>query len=449
MVEADSMLKLPQMGEGVHEATLIKWFKKPGDAVSKDEPLVEIATDKVDTEIVAPSSGYLIAVFAKPGEQVRVQQVLAQISVSADAKVVAPVQEAGSSTPTSKAPKKTVQQAPYSSTPPAGALNFSGSRVDLPKTYAGRVRVSPLVKKLARESGVNLQDLTGSGLHGRVTKEDFYRFLAEGSPSSSPQFDPTHPSFDFADPLFKLKTEQRDSKEYLDGVEVRREPMSRIRRLTAEHMLRSVRVSPHVTTTFEIDFSRVAQVRKDLESAFTKRFASKLTYTAFFIEACVRALQEYPMINASVDGEDILFKEAINVGCAVATEYGLIVPVLKNLRGQGLVEIASRFNELVKRARDKHLNPEEIQGGTFSITNPGIYGSLHSQPIINQPQVAILSTGAIVDRPVVVDGKVLVRPLVQVGLTFDHRIIDGEAGAKFLNTLKKHLENYETPSLSF
>ncbi len=439
------MLKLPQMGEGIHEATLIKWFKKPGDPVTKDEPLVEIATDKVDTEIVAPSSGYLIAIFAKPGEQVRVQQVLAQISLSADAKVLVPSQDLASAPQLARGVKKPVQ--PSYPAPSAGALNFMGTRVDLPKTYAGRVRASPLVKKLARESGVNLQDLAGSGLHGRVTKEDFYRFLAEGAPSARPTVG-VRPSFDFEDSIFKVKTEQRDAKEYLDGVEVRREPMSRIRRITAEHMLRSVRVSPHVSTTFEMDFSRVAELRKNLEESFFNRFASKLTYTAFFVEAAARTLQEYPMINASVDGEDILFKESINIGCAVATEYGLIVPVLKNLRGLGLIEIASRFNELVKRAREKRLSPEDVQGGTFSITNPGIYGSLHSQPIINQPQVAILSTGAIVDRPVVLDGKILIRPLVQVGLTFDHRVIDGEAGAKFLNTLRKNLENYETPSLS-
>ncbi len=433
-MDKNTYVKLPQMGEGVHEATLIKWFKKPGEEVRKDEPIVEVATDKVDTEIVATASGFLIATFAKPGDVIRINQEIGQISASADAAVVQPASTASAKTDLPVASRKertkTQHSAPITQQP-----IFDSQRE---RTLAGPVRTSPLVRKLARESGVALGELTGSGLHGRVNKDDFYRYMQD---QSSPV--PTSaPAFSFDDPLFKVKTDLRDGKEFLDGVEVRREPMSRMRRLTAEHMLRSVRVSPHVTTTFEMDCSAIMHVKKTREKDFLAKHQSKLTLTAFFIHAAVQAIKEHPAVNASVDGDAILFKDRINIGCAIATENGLIVPVLKDANEATLFDIAKQLNDIVNRARDKRLSPEEIQGGTFSITNPGIFGSLHSQPIINQPQVAILSVGAIVERPIVVDGKIAIHPMVQVGLTFDHRVIDGEGGAKFLSSLRKILESY-------
>lgn len=438
-MDENTLVKLPQMGEGVHEATLIKWFKKPGEKVEKDEPLLEIATDKVDTEIVAPVSGFLIASFAQAGDVISVQQNLAQISsnpqagILETAKTEKAVKQAELPNSPKAVPQKTKQESSFS--------HLGMNRPSMPTSFAGPIRSSPLVRKLAKESGVPLGDVQGSGLHGRITKEDLFQHLAGVSWSKE-----THQGsgLDLGEPLFSQRTEIREGKEFLEGVEVKRVKMSRIRRLTAEHMLRSVRVSPHVTTTFEIDFTEAIRVKTELEKEFFDRYQTKLSYTAFFVHATVMALKEHPMVNASVDGDEILLKERINIGCAVATDHGLIVPVLKDLNASNLFECAWKLNDLVRRAREKRLNPEDVQGGTFSITNPGIYGSLHSQPIINQSQVAILSTGAIVERPVFIKGEILPRSLVQVGLTFDHRVIDGEGGAKFLGTLKKNLESYSS-----
>jgi len=441
-MDDNTLVKLPQMGEGVHEATLIRWFKKPGEKVNKDEPLMEVATDKVDTEIVAPASGYLIAIFAKEGEVITVQQQLAQISSNPKAQIVVPDSTHAKTTgaKTQQIPsKQTSREHHIPSTERHGALRAPNSV--LKGSFAGPIRSSPLVRKLAKENGVDIAELTGTGLNGRITKEDMYRHL------SAPATRVASSELELEDSLFSVKTEKKEGKEFLDGVEVQRSKMSRIRRLTAEHMLRSVRVSPHVTTTFEIDFSEVVKTKAEVEKEFYSRYQSKLSYTAFFIHASVLALKEHPLVNSSVDGDDILLKQRINIACAVATDHGLIVPVLKDLNERSLFEIAQKLNDTVRRAREKRLNPEDVQGGTFSITNPGIYGSLHSQPIINQSQVAILSTGAIVERPVVREGKIVIRSLVQLGLTFDHRVIDGEGGAKFLGTLKKHLETYSSEAL--
>lgn len=444
----DTKVIFPLMGEGVNEATLIKWLKKPGEPIKKDEPLVEIATDKVDTEIVSPVDGYFIAAFVKEGETIQVGQTLAQISSDAKAKVLS-IEKPASKGPRSAAafPHAEPRLPPRQFA--TGTAEFvapsRAQHVPMPATYAGPVRSSPLVRKLAREQGISLGDLTGTGLHGRVTKDDVLRYLDERSVKGASVAPGFFPSFSFDDTLFRVPTEQRDGKEWLDGVEVERVPMSRIRKLTAEHMLRSVRVSPHVTTTFEIDMSNVVAVKSNLEKDFAKEHGSKLTFTAFFIHASVAALKRHPEVNASVDGDTILFKKTINIGCAVATDHGLIVPVMKNINDLPLLDIAVRLNDIVSRARGKRLSPEEVQGGSFSITNPGIYGSLHSQPIINQPQVAILSTGAIVERPVVKQGKVVIKPLVQVGLTFDHRVVDGEGGAKFLRSLQQELETFQSP----
>lgn len=445
----DTKVIFPLMGEGVNEATLIKWLKIPGDQVKKDEPLVEIATDKVDTEIVSPAAGYFIASFAKDGETIHVGQTIAQVSSDKHAKVMKtePLARRPATGPSGFQKMQLPPSRQFASALPSEPVSLV-QRPPMPATYAGPLRSSPLVRKMAREHGVSLGELSGTGLHGRITKDDLLGFLHERSVKGArvplvrvaPGLER---SFSFEDPLFRLNTEQKDGKEWLEGVEVERVPMNRIRRLTAEHMLRSVRVSPHVTTTFEIDMSQVVTEKTKVEKNFAATHGSKLTFTAFFVRAAVSALKEHPQVNASADGDSILFKKAINIGCAVATENGLIVPVLKNLNEAGLLDIALRLNDIVKRAREKKLSPEEVQGGTFSITNPGIYGSLHSQPIINQPQVAILSTGAIVERPVVEKGAIVIKPLVQVGLTFDHRVIDGEGGAKFLRSLRQNLENFK------
>jgi 2-oxoglutarate dehydrogenase E2 component (dihydrolipoamide succinyltransferase) len=242
-------------------------------------------------------------------------------------------------------------------------------------------------------------------------------------------------------------TKRDGNRETLDGVPVRRERMSKMRALIAEHMVRSVRTSPHVTTVFEIDMHRVSQIRTKAQAAFTAREGFGLTYTPFFVYAAVQALKRYPIVNVSVDGDDILWKDQINIGVAVAIEQGLIVPVIRDAGTLNVLGISRRINDLATRARTKKLLPEDVQGGTFSITNPGMFGSIVSTPIINQPQVAILSVGAIVKRPVVINDLIGVRPLVQVGLTFDHRVVDGEGGARFLAHLKETLENFDESSL--
>lgn len=435
----DDSFRLPNMGEGVYEATVVKWLKKPGDAVLKDEAVLEVATDKVDTEIVAPRSGFLIAVFVKEGTTLNVDALLGQIAATKDARPMDPGEDKSappSQGPAAEPPKK--QHEAFVASQPAGLHLPVGERA-LASHHAGIVRASPLVRKLAREYQVALGDVPGSGLYGRITKEDLLAFLADPAPKHFLRRDslvePSQQSGKF------LKLEKRNGQEYVDGVPVRREAMSRIRRLTAEHMLASVQISPHVTTTFAVDLSSLIAFKKGLDSKASEQ-SERITLTAFFIAAAANALRAHPVVNASVDGADILYKKEINIGCAVATPSGLIVPVLKNLDQVATPSIARRLNDLAKRARAKELKADEVTGGTFSLSNPGVYGSLHSQPIINQPQVAIMSIGAISQQlSLGSDEQLTVRSIVQIGLTFDHRVLDGEGGALFLAEVRDFLED--------
>jgi 2-oxoglutarate dehydrogenase E2 component (dihydrolipoamide succinyltransferase) len=297
---------------------------------------------------------------------------------------------------------------------------------------------------MARDLNIDLGYVPGSGLNGRITKTDLEHFLASGGAAAMRE------SLSVAAPVQhdalgkspRVQTQVVDGVETMEGVPVRREKMSKMRRLIAEHMVESVRVSPHVTTVFEVDLHKVFEIREHHREAFEKREGFKLTYTPFFIHAAIQAIKKHPIINVSLDGDEILWKEDINVGCAVALENGLIVPVIKKAQDLNLTGTARRLNDLVTRARSKKLLPEDVQGGTFSITNPGGFGSLTSNPIINQPQVAILGIGAVIKRPVVVDDSIAVRPMMLISLTFDHRVVDGEGGAKYLATLKEILENF-------
>jgi 2-oxoglutarate dehydrogenase E2 component (dihydrolipoamide succinyltransferase) len=338
------------------------------------------------------------------------------------------------------------------------------------------MRSSPLVRKIAKEHQVDLQQVSGSGLGGRITRSDIESHLkGKGTNEGAKQVSMQRPASDsnivtpqssgsFQIPasakavsadkaemkgenrnIHGLKTQWTGDQEFLDGVRVKRERMSNMRQLIAEHMERSVRTSPHVTTTIEIDLHRVVQIREQHKDSFHGREGFPLTYTAFFIFAAAQAIKQHPIVNVSVDGQDVLYKNDINIGVAVSLgSQGLIVPVIRNAGELNLLGIARRLNDIATRARSKRLNPDDVRGGTFSVTNPGGYGSLHSNPIISQPQVAMLSIGCITKRPVVLPGDLIgIRPMIILGLTFDHRVIDGEAGAKFLATVRELLETFE------
>jgi len=419
---------MPSMGEGVNEATLVKWLKNTGDKVEKNEPLLEVSTDKVDTEITSPHSGFLIKTYANPDDTVTVNNIIAYLSKSPDATAPDKVTQASQPTATSNMSVENTQT-PHTAPPPQ----------QIPISSGGPVKTSPLVRKMARDMNLNLAAVAGRGLHGRITKLDVLNFIDKiGGQINQPNAAP------IVGISTSLQTEQQQGKEFLEGVEVRRESMNKMRRLIADHMVQSVQTSPHVTTTFEMDLSKIVEQRESLKAEFKAKHNFNLTYTHFLAHATVQAIKKNMIVNVSVDKHDVLWKDDINLGIAVALESGLIVPVIKKSNDLSLPELAFKITDIVTRARSKKLKPDEVQGGTFSITNPGLYGSLNSNPIINQPQVAILNVGAIIKRPVVRNDDIVVRPLIQIGLTFDHRVVDGEGGAKFLADLKEIIENYET-----
>ncbi len=406
---------LPSMGEGVTEATVIGWLVKAGDKVSADDPILEVSTDKVDTEVPAPYEGVIKETIANKDDVMKVGNVLARIEV--DESVAK--QAAAAPAPTQAAKPAAIQQRTFTGGSAAGSST---------------TKSSPLVRKIAMDQQINLSQVDGTGSQGRITKHDLGKYLHLKSQMSSPR-------------LFKFETEKRGDDEFLEGVPVRREPMNKMRKLIAEHMVQSVTTSPHVTTVFEIDLSSVVASRQKYKAEFQEKNGFKLTYTHYFVHATKEAIKQHPIVNSSVDGYDILHKEDINLGVAVAIESGLIVPVIKRTNDMSLLEVSTAMNDLVIRARSKKLKPDDVVGGTFSITNPGGYGSYTSNPIINQPQVAILGIGAIYQKVFLEGDKPVSKPMILMSLTFDHRVIDGEGGAKYLATLRSLLEGYEQSPL--
>lgn len=450
--QAVTEVLLPLMGEGVTEASLVKWLKKTGEKVVKGEPLVEVSTDKVDTEIPSPVDGFVLGIFADEGTTVAVNALLAQIGSSPQAKTAGGgtrVPSVPGSEPSGRQP-----EASRLGTDVPLASAHRSADIPTPMTFA-KVRSSPLVRKLAKDRGVDLTDVAGTGLGGRITRLDFEAFVASrssrgeaprGSSGSMPRGNaldriPSHLEYG------RLLTKTIEGRETLDGIPVRREKMSKMRTLIAEHMVRSVRTSPHVTTIFEIDMHRAEKLRSRVRESFKDKEGFGLTFTAIFAYLASQAIKRHPIVNVSVDGDDILWKDQVNLGVAVAIDAGLIVPVIRNAGELNLTGMARRLNDIVIRARSKKLMPEDVQGGTFTVTNPGMFGSLVSSPIINQPQVAILSIGAIIKRPVVIDDMIAIRPMVQVGLTFDHRVVDGEGGARFLATFQELAESLSDAAL--
>jgi len=418
---------MPQMGESIFEGTIIKWLKKPGDKVERDEPLFEISTDKVDAEIPAPAAGVLREIKIAEGQTVPVKTVVAVIEAAGAAPGPAVVKGQPPATQP-RVPEKPVEL-PQPAAP--AATETRGSRE--------AIRSSPLVRRLAREKNIDLATVRGTGVGGRISKDDLLaavaaRPAAGGEPHAAP-------AAAGAAPHVALETAVPHERIYFGRYEV--QPMSVMRQRIAEHMVLSKRVSPHVYSIDEADMTQVAQLRAAAKDEFEKQHRTKLTFMPFFVRACAEALRAFPMVNASVDGSNVVLHGEINIGIAVALDAGLIVPVVKNAGEKSFADLQLAINDLAERARGKKLKPEEVLESTFSITNPGIFGGLMGLPVINQPNAAILAIGAIQKRPVVVeDDAIAVRSMVYLVLSYDHRIVDGAIAHQFMGGIKQRLETW-------
>jgi pyruvate dehydrogenase E2 component (dihydrolipoamide acetyltransferase) len=435
---------MPQMGESIAEGTLSKWLKKLGDQVKRDEPLFEISTDKVDAEIPAPSAGTLVEIKVQEGQTVPVQTLVAVLETEQGAAVAAPAPAAAP--PAAPAvPKPEPSPAPKAAAPtpaapasvPASAPALTGDGGETAEERLRR-RSTPLVRKIAAEHQVDISQVAGTGFAGRVTKQDILGFIERGAPPA-PAAAPGG-----ARAAVPTGPIEHPAAEPWPGDRV--EPWSRIRKITADHMIMSRRASAHVASFFEVDYSHVAMLRAKHKQAYAERGVN-LTYLAFIAKACAENLRTHPVVNAAVSGDSTIFRRDINIGIAVALEWGLIVPVIKHADELSLMGIARAINDLGERARTKRLSPDEIQRGTFSITNPGGFGPYAGIPIINQPQVAILGVGAIEKRPKVVsqpDGTdaIAIRTMGMLTMSYDHRIVDGADADKFLADVKRMLQEF-------
>ena len=400
---------MPQMGESIVEGTLTKWLKKAGESVERDEPLFEISTDKVDSEIPAPVSGVLAEILVEEGATVAINTVVGRINGSGTAAVAA----VPSAEP---APEPAAAPAP----PPP---------VEAPDETSGLGALSPLVRRMARENNVDLSKVRGTGAGGRITKQDVEAHIA----SAAAPRPVAPPVLAAAAPLPRV-----------EPAKTRVEPMSTMRQKIAEHMVFSKRTSVHVTTVHKVDLTKVAKMRDRLKGDFQQRYGFGLTYLPFVLRAACEALRAFPIVNASIDGTNVLYHNEINVGIAVALEggSGLIVPVIRNADERNVVGLQRAIVDLAARARGKQLKADEVQGGTFSITNFGSFGSIFATPVINQPQVAILGVGAVEKMPVVIDDAIAIRSIAHLALTFDHRLIYGALGDQFCQKIKAVLENW-------
>ena len=426
---------MPQMGESIFEGTITKWLKKPGDKVQRDEPLFEISTDKVDAEIPAPASGVLQDIKVAEGATVQVNTVVGTISADG---------ENASAKPAVSAPATKKEVAPVrASTPPAESK--APAPAPQPQAAASQpsheeddhARSSPLVRKIAREHNINLAQVPGTGLGGRITKQDITAFLEQGSPaaSSTPAAAPAPPAKSAA---------SAPAPAAIPGDLV---PMSQMRKIIAHRMVESRRTSAHVHCMFAVDITRIVHLRNKTKAAFEKRNGARLTFMPFFTRAAIITLQQYPIVNASLEGESIRYHRHVNVGIAVALDWGLIVPVLKNADELNFLGLQRGISDLGERARNKKLKPEEVEGSTFTITNPGQFGAVFGLPIINQPNLAIMGVGGITKTPMVVtddDGNdsIAIRSIVNLTLGYDHRVIDGAVADQFMAQVKKTLENW-------
>ena len=445
---------MPQMGESITEGTVSKWLKAVGDSVEKDEALLEISTDKVDAEVPSPVAGKVLAINVQEGETVEVGSVLATVGSSSAAPASAPEPAPKAETKAPEAPAAPVAApvaAPKPVAPVAAAATVGGGSVD----ELRRAKSSPLVRNIAKEHGIDITRIPGSGISGRVTKNDILSFLETGAALHPDDLlvkgAPAFPSRQAASaPKTSVPTTAPTFTPSSAPISMddRVEKMSVMRKKIAEHMTFSKQTSAHVTSVYEIDMTNVAKFRNAHQAEFQAKYGTKLTFMPFIFEAVVAAIREHRIVNSQVRGDEIVYKGDINLGMAVALDWGLIVPVLKGAGNLSLAELAVTANDLADRARTKKLNPDEVQGGTFTITNPGVFGGLFGTPIINQPQVAILCVGTIEKRTKVMtsaDGEdfIAIRNMAYFALTYDHRIVDGADAEKFLSYLKNYLENAE------
>jgi len=440
---ADTKVIMPQMGESIFEGTITKWLKKAGDRVERDEPLFEISTDKVDSEIPAPASGVVQEILVKEGQTVHINTVVAVIGDGSTKPAAAPEAKPAPTPPAPK-PAEVKQAAPAPSAPaPQPQRQAQPQMQPLAATAAAGVRSSPLVRRIARENNVNLTSLAGrgTGINGRITKRDILSYIEQGVPAIQAQPQPTAAPAAPAAKQAPAAPAPAPAPSVTFTGDVERVPMTTMRKSIAEHMVLSRRTSAHVTTLFEVDVTNVLKAREKMKAEF-ERSGVKLTVTPFFVQAAVNALKRFPVINASLDGDTIVYKRAINIGIAVNLEWGLIVPVIKNADEKNLLGIARSLNELGDRARNKKLAPDDVKDGTFTITNPGQYGGLIGTPIINQPQLAIMGMGGIKKRAVVIDDAIAIRSMIILSLSFDHRVIDGATADMFMADIQKQLENW-------
>jgi len=462
---------MPQMGESIFEGTITKWLKKPGDKVERDEPLFEISTDKVDAEIPSPSAGVLKEIKIPEGQTVPIQTVVAVID-GAGATAAAPAPAAAPPAPAAKpaaaaapivspatAAKPAPAPAPVPAAGPAAASTAVPQANGAAASTTERVHSSPLVRRLAKEHNIDLTTLEGTGAGGRITKEDIEAAIAGQSaaapaaisaarptpqpPPPAPVAAPGAPAAHGTQYIPALQIGVPRERIYFGNYEL--QPLSVMRQKIAEHMVASKHVSPHVYSVDEIDMSKVAAIRTKAKEEFEKRYETRLTFMPFFVKAAVAGLRAYPTLNASLDGTNVVLHKEINVGIAVALDWGLIVPVVKSADEKNLLGIQRTLNDLAERARSKKLKPEEVQEGTFSITNPGVFGGLFGLPVISQPNVGILGLGAIEKRPVVINDSIAIRSMCYVTLSYDHRVVDGAIAHQFLHKVKETLENWSEP----
>ena len=415
-----AQIKMPQLGESVTEGTVDKWLKHEGDFVKRDEPLVEVVTDKVNAEIPSPFEGKLVTISVAEGETVRVGSVIGQIEVAgagtpAVAATTAQVALAGASA----APAETPTPAP-----PAGSVGGDHGNGE-------RAKLSPAVRKLAAEHGIDAAALRGSGMGGRVTRDDVLAAVGTGAPA----------------PVAKPSAPAAPKPAPVDGAREELVKLSVMRKSIAEHMVRSLATSPHAWTLQEVDVTNLVRYRDAEKESFKSRHGAALTYLPFVVQIVADVLKQYPWLNSTWTDDGVVLKRYVNMGIAVSIPDGLIVPVLKDADQRGFTDLVRDLSDLIERARTKRLKPEDVQGGTFTLNNTGATGSVASQPIINQPQAAILTTESIVKRPVVINDAIAVRQMMNMCLSFDHRIVDGMMAGQFLGAVKKRLEEWTPGSI--